>query len=86
MIVLSQAEANTGGIGLECMDKMERYRGCLLGLATGDCVGADLEFKSPGTFKPITDMVGGGPFALEPGQFTDDTSMALCLAASLRSW
>ena len=32
---------------------------------------------------PITDMVGGGPFCLEPGQWTDDTSMALCLAESL---
>jgi ADP-ribosylglycohydrolase len=32
---------------------------------------------------PITDMVGGGPFRLDPGQWTDDTSMALCLAESL---
>lgn len=61
----------------------ERYRGCLLGLAVGDAVGTTLEFKRPGTFTPITDMVGGGPFDLEPGQWTDDTSMALCLAASL---
>ena len=28
-------------------------------------------------------MVGGGPFMLEPGQWTDDTTMALCLAESL---
>jgi len=28
-------------------------------------------------------MVGGGPFNLRPGQWTDDTSMALCLAESL---
>jgi len=28
-------------------------------------------------------MVGGGPFALKPGEWTGDTSMALCLAASL---
>ena len=28
-------------------------------------------------------MVGGGPFNLEPGEWTDDTSMALCLAKSL---
>ncbi len=32
---------------------------------------------------PTADMVGGGPFNLEPGQWTDDTSMALCLATSL---
>lgn len=60
-----------------------RYRGCLLGLAVGDAVGAALEFSPPGTFEPITDMVGGGPFNLRPGQWTDDTSMALCLAESL---
>jgi ADP-ribosyl-[dinitrogen reductase] hydrolase len=61
----------------------ERYRGALLGLAVGDALGTTLEFKAPGTFKPITDIVGGGPFGLEPGQWTDDTSMALCLAESL---
>lgn len=61
----------------------ERYRGCLLGLATGDALGTTLEFESPGHFQPIDDMVGGGPFRLEPGEWTDDTSMALCLAASL---
>lgn len=60
-----------------------RFRGCLLGLATGDALGTTLEFRSPGTFQPIDDMRGGGPFRLEPGQWTDDTSMALCLATSL---
>lgn len=65
------------------MDKADRFRGCLLGLAVGDAIGTTLEFKRPGTFKPITDMVGGGPFNLKPGQWTDDTSMALCLAESL---
>jgi ADP-ribosyl-[dinitrogen reductase] hydrolase len=65
------------------MDALERYRGCLLGLAVGDAVGTTLEFKRPGTFEPITDMVGGGPFNLLPGQWTDDTSMALCLGESL---
>ena len=62
---------------------LDRFRGCLLGLAAGDALGTTLEFKSPGTFEPIDDMIGGGPFPLEPGQWTDDTSMALCLAASL---
>ena len=61
----------------------DRFRGCLLGLAVGDALGTTLEFKSPGTFEPIDDLVGGGPFSLEPGQWTDDTSMALCLATSL---
>jgi ADP-ribosylglycohydrolase len=65
------------------MDIRDRFRGCLLGLAVGDAVGTTLEFKSPGSFEPISDMVGGGPFRLNPGEWTDDTSMALCLATSL---
>ena len=65
------------------MDSKDRFRGCLLGLAVGDAVGTTLEFKPPGSFKPISDMVGGGPFRLKPGEWTDDTSMALCLATSL---
>lgn len=65
------------------METLERYRGCLLGLATGDAVGTTLEFKSPGSFAPIEDMVGGGPFRLKPGEWTDDTSMGLSLADSL---
>lgn len=65
------------------MQQIERYRGCLLGLAIGDAVGTTLEFQSPGTFTPINDMVGAGSFGLKPGQWTDDTSMALCLAESL---
>jgi len=37
----------------------------------------------PGSFQPVQDMIGGGPFRLRPGQWTDDTSMALCLAESM---
>ena len=61
----------------------ERYHGALLGLAAGDAVGTTVEFSPPGTFTPVTDMAGGGPFHLQPGEWTDDTSMALCLAESL---
>jgi ADP-ribosyl-[dinitrogen reductase] hydrolase len=64
------------------MDR-DRFRGCLLGLACGDALGTTLEFKQPGSFVPIDDMIGGGPFRLPPGFWTDDTSMALCLAESL---
>ena len=49
----------------------DRFRGCLLGLAAGDALGTTLEFETPGTFDEIDDMVGGGPFGLEPGQWTD---------------
>ncbi len=62
---------------------LNRGRGALLGLACGDALGTTLEFRSPGGFAPISDMVGGGPFRLRAGQWTDDTSMALCLAESL---
>jgi ADP-ribosyl-[dinitrogen reductase] hydrolase len=41
------------------MDLTDRFRGCLLGLAVGDAVGATVQFESPGTFEPLTDMVGG---------------------------
>ncbi len=61
----------------------DRFRGPLLGLAVGDAIGTTVEFKRPGTFEPVTDMVGGGPFELPAGAWTDDTSMALCLAESL---
>lgn len=65
------------------MKAIERFRGALLGLACGDAVGTTVEFKPRGSFVPVTDMVGGGPFHLKPGEWTDDTSMALCLAESL---
>lgn len=61
----------------------DRYLGCLVGLAVGDALGAPVEFKQPGTFQPITGMRAGGPFDLDKGTWTDDTSMALCIAASL---
>ncbi|WP_284197700.1 ADP-ribosylglycohydrolase family protein [Chitinimonas prasina] len=65
------------------MTEQERYRGCLLGLACGDAVGTTEEFSVRGSFAPITDMVGGGPFKLPAGAWTDDCAMALCLAQSL---
>ena len=65
------------------MELRDRYRGSLLGLAIGDALGTTLEFSQPGSFTPLEEMIGGGPFALKPGEWTDDTSMALCLATSL---
>ena len=65
------------------VDLRDRYLGALHGLAAGDALGTTLEFKPPGSFDPINAIVGGGPFGLRPGEWTDDTSMALCLAASL---
>jgi ADP-ribosylglycohydrolase len=61
----------------------ERFVGCLVGLAVGDAVGTTVEFQDRGSFTPVTDLTGGGPFRLPAGAWTDDTSMALCLAESL---
>src|SRR5690348_14077083 len=72
-------------VGRRSMGPSNRDRaiGSLLGLAVGDAVGTTLEFATRDSQPPITDMVGGGPFALPAGTWTDDTSMALCLTDSL---
>jgi hypothetical protein len=61
----------------------ERFHGCLLGLACGDALGATLQFRASNQFPQVTDMLGGGHWSLQPGAWTDDTAMALCLADSL---
>src|SRR5688572_28840432 len=65
------------------IDKKDRFSGALMGLAVGDALGTTVEFKPPGTFAPVNDIIGGGVFGLKPGEWTDDTSLALCLAESL---
>jgi ADP-ribosyl-[dinitrogen reductase] hydrolase len=65
------------------MDLRDRQRGAMLGLAIGDALGAAVEFKPPGSFPEVTGYRGGGPHRLEPGEWTDDTSMALALADSI---
>ena len=65
------------------MELSEKVRGSLLGLAAGDALGTTVEFKPRGSFAPVETIVGGGPFGLQAGEWTDDTSMALCLAESL---
>ena len=67
---------------MSILDK-DKFRGALLGLAVGDALGTTVEFQPRGSFTPLTDIVGGGPFSLKAGEWTDDTSMALCLAQSL---
>jgi ADP-ribosylglycohydrolase len=61
----------------------ERFRGALVGLAVGDAYGAGYEGQPPSSCQPSQEIIGGGPFRLKPGQWTDDTSMTLCLAESL---
>lgn len=61
----------------------DRAVGALLGLAIGDALGTTLEFRGRDTYAPLRGIVGGGPFGLKAGQWTDDTAMALALADSL---
>ncbi len=61
----------------------DRAVGAMLGLAVGDAIGTTVEFCVRDQFPPMRDMIGGGLYHLEPGQWTDDTSMSLCLADSL---
>lgn len=61
----------------------DRALGAFIGLAVGDALGTTLEFETRDAKPPVNDMVGGGPFSLKAGEWTDDTAMALCLADSL---
>lgn len=65
------------------MDKLDKIKGCLIGLAIGDALGVHLEFTKPGSFTPITTYTEGNPYNIPLGYWTDDTSMALCMADSL---
>lgn len=64
-------------------DRVDSALGAFIGLAVGDALGTTLEFSRRDEQAHISDMVGGGPFNLDPGQWTDDTAMALALADSL---
>lgn len=71
-------------LGADNSDQADRCRGALMGLALGDTLGVPLEF-SQRDVKQVHGIEGGGPFNLKPGEWTDDTSMACCLAYSLIS-
>lgn len=61
----------------------DRFQGALLGLAVGDALAAHTQFRKPGSFEVVGDLLGGGPFDMPRGAWTDDTAMALLLAESL---
>jgi ADP-ribosyl-[dinitrogen reductase] hydrolase len=61
----------------------DRFLGAFIGLAVGDALSAATQYKKVGSFAPVGDMLGGGPFDLPRGAWSDDTAMALCLAESL---
>jgi ADP-ribosyl-[dinitrogen reductase] hydrolase len=61
----------------------DRFLGAIVGLAAGDAIAAATQFRKAGTFTAVGDLLGGGPFDLPRGAWSDDTAMALCLAESL---
>jgi ADP-ribosylglycohydrolase/protein-tyrosine phosphatase len=63
----------------------DRYHGSLFGLACGDAIGSTLQYRAPGQFMPVADLLGGGHWQLPRGAWTDDTAVTLCLAESLLS-
>jgi ADP-ribosyl-[dinitrogen reductase] hydrolase len=65
------------------MNTQSRAIASFLGLAMGDALGAPVEFKDPGEFEPVTVYRHSYVWNTPPGYWTDDTSMALCLAESI---
>ncbi|CAB4365390.1 unannotated protein [freshwater metagenome] len=70
----------------------QRALGAVIGAAVGDALGAPFEFEPAGLYprrfpKPVIggtgEMIGGGDFHWEPGEFTDDTQMGIALAESI---
>lgn len=70
-------------VAVAALTLADRCRGMLLGLAAGDACGQPAAQRKPGTFTPLGDLLGGGPFNLPRGAWSDETAMALCLAESL---
>lgn len=62
---------------------LDRSIGALLGLAVGDALGAAAEGMARGSYPRMTEFRASASHGLAPGEWTDDTAMALCLAESL---
>ncbi|MDH6228156.1 ADP-ribosylglycohydrolase family protein [Streptomyces sp. MJP52] len=60
--------------------RMNRAAGVLLGAAVGDALGVPYEFQPSMGDEQTPQMIGGGPFAFAPGEYSDDTQMQLCVA------
>lgn len=65
------------------VNRKDKSKGMLMGLAIGDALGMSVEFKTRGHFEEVVGYREGGPFNLPAGYWTDDTSMAICLADSI---
>lgn len=65
----------------------ERFVGCLVGLALGDALGAPLEFmpraEIAASYGQVRELIGGGWLNVDPGEYTDDTQLALAISDSI---
>lgn len=64
-------------------DKLRRFRGMFWGLVVGDCLGSPIQFSEKDQHPHITEMVDCPVFNTPPGYWTDDSSMAFCIAHSV---
>jgi ADP-ribosyl-[dinitrogen reductase] hydrolase len=67
----------------DTFNQRQRAIGALLGLAVGNALGTTLTGRDRDTYHHLTELVGGGPHNLKPGEWTNDVSMALALSTSL---
>ena len=63
--------------------RKEKALGSLWGLIVGDCLGSPIQFTEKDGHPHITEMVPCAMFGTPPGYWTDDGSMALCVAESV---
>ena len=60
----------------------DRFKGMFWGLVVGDCLGSPIQFTRKDSHPYITEMVACEAFNTPPGYWTDDSSMAFCIAES----
>lgn len=64
-------------------ERFRRFKGMFWGLVVGDCLGAPIQFTGKDRHQHITEMVPCSCFSTPPGYWTDDSSMAFCVAESI---
>jgi len=69
----------------QSINKITQIKSALFGVAVGDALGVPVEFNSRQTIaqNPVTDMIGYGTYHLPAGTWSDDSSLAFCLAEAL---
>ena len=64
-------------------ERFRRFKGMFWGLVVGDCLGSPIQFTGKDNHQFITEMVPCNLFGTPAGYWTDDSSMAFCIAESL---